>query len=66
MELNDTIQYDDVEQATDLEIPHEVRNLTTQAYDKSVSDIIRMISDKDLVLDPDYQRNYVWDNKKAS
>lgn len=40
MELNDTIQYDDVEQATDLEIPHEVRNLTTQAYDKSVSDII--------------------------
>lgn len=66
MELNDTIQYDDVEQATDLEIPHVVRNLTTQAYDKSVSDIIRMISDKDLVLDPDYQRNYVWDNKKAS
>lgn len=48
------------------EIPKEVRKITTQAYDKSVSDIIRMIEDKDIRLDPDYQRNYVWDNKKAS
>lgn len=60
------IQYDDTEIQQEMEIPHEVRNLTTQAYDKSVSDIVRMIADKDLVLDPDYQRNYVWDNKKAS
>ena len=48
------------------EIPKEVRKLRTQAYDKSVIDIIRMIRDGDLILDPDYQRNYVWDNKKAS
>lgn len=48
------------------EIPKEVRKITTQAYDKSVSDIVRMIEDKDIRLDPDYQRNYVWDNKKAS
>ena len=48
------------------EIPQEVRKITTQAYDKSVSDIVRMIDDKDIRLDPDYQRNYVWDNKKAS
>lgn len=48
------------------EIPQEVRKITTQAYDKSVSDIVRMIDDKDIKLDPDYQRNYVWDNKKAS
>ncbi len=48
------------------EIPQEVRKITTQAYDKSVSDIVRMIEDKDIKLDPDYQRNYVWDNKKAS
>ena len=60
------IKFDDVEREKDIEIPHEVRNLTTQAYDKSVSDVVRMITDKDLVLDPDYQRNYVWDNKKAS
>lgn len=48
------------------EIPQEVRKITTQAYDKSVYDIVRMIEDKDIRLDPDYQRNYVWDNKKAS
>ncbi|MCR5068286.1 MAG: DUF262 domain-containing protein [Prevotella sp.] len=62
----DDILFEDVEKQQDIEIPHEIRNLTTQAYDKSVSDIVRMISDKDLILDPDYQRNYVWDNKKAS
>lgn len=48
------------------EIPKEVRRITTQAYDKSVADIVRMINDKDILLDPEYQRNYVWDNKKAS
>lgn len=64
--FNEEILFDDVDKQKDLEIPHEVRNLTTQAYDKSVSDVVRMIADKDLILDPDYQRNYVWDNKKAS
>lgn len=44
-------------------MPQEVRKLTTQAYDKSVADVVRMIEDKDIRLDPDYQRNYVWDNK---
>lgn len=48
------------------EIPQEVRKITTQAYDKSVSDIIRMIEDNEIKLDPDYQRNYIWDNKKSS
>ena len=68
METNTTeeLVFEDIEKPKDLEIPHEVRNLTTQAYDKSVSDVVRMITDKDLILDPDYQRNYVWDNKKAS
>lgn len=66
MDLFENIPYEDTEEQTEIEIPHEVRNLSTQAYDKSVSDIVRMITEKDLVLDPDYQRNYVWDNKKAS
>lgn len=48
------------------EIPKEVRKLRTQAYDKAVSDLVDMIHSEDLVLDPDYQRNYVWDNKRAS
>ncbi|MBQ4861035.1 DUF262 domain-containing protein [Pseudoalteromonas sp. MMG013] len=48
------------------EIPKEVRTLRTQSYDKSVKDLIWMIDDNDIDLDPDYQRNYLWENKKAS
>lgn len=49
-----------------VEIPKEVRNLRTQSYDKSVKDLIAMIEDKAIDLDPEYQRSYLWDNKKAS
>jgi len=49
-----------------VEIPKEVRHLRTQSYDKSVNDLVSMIEDKDIDLDPDYQRNYLWENKKAS
>lgn len=48
------------------EIPKDERVLRTQAYDKSVSDVIAMINAGDIFLNPDYQRNYIWDNKKAS
>jgi hypothetical protein len=48
------------------EIPKEDRVLRTQAYDKSISDIVAMMANGDVVLDPEYQRNYVWDNRKAS
>jgi hypothetical protein len=47
-------------------IPTGERNLRTQAYDFSISNIISKINDDDIVLDPDYQRNYVWDDKRAS
>lgn len=47
-------------------IPREVRKISTQAYDKSVWDIVRMINDHDINMNPEYQRNYIWDNKKAS
>jgi len=61
--------YDESENLTDTnsdEIPTEERHLRTQAYDKSVSDLIRMIRDGDIILNVEYQRNYIWDNKKAS
>lgn len=65
---NTDFLYDDSDKDTKVpyEIPREVRKITTQAYDKSVSDIVRMIEDNEIRLDPDYQRNYVWDNKKSS
>ena len=65
---NDFVYDDDSDKDSKIpyEIPQEVRKITTQAYDKSVSDIVRMIEDCEIRLDPDYQRNYVWDNKKSS
>lgn len=54
------------ETAASPEIPKEERHLRTQAYDKSVSDLISMMRSGDIILNPDYQRNYIWDKKKAS
>ncbi len=48
------------------DIPKEERILRTQAYDKSVSDVVNMMTNDDILLNPDYQRMYIWDNKKAS
>lgn len=56
----------ETEQAESIGIPKEERTLRTQAYDKSVNDLVAMIKSGDLILDPDYQRNYVWDRKRAS
>lgn len=60
--------FEDQESSTDsvIGIPEQERKIITQAYDKSVADVVRMINDKEIHLDPEYQRNYVWDNKKAS
>ncbi len=64
---DEEIQYSDIEEEDAVaEIPKEVRILQTQAYDKSVSDLIMMMKNGDISLDPDYQRNYIWDNKKDS
>ena len=48
-----------------IEIPQEIRKINTQAYDKSVSDLYRMMSDGDINLNPEYQRNYIWQNPLA-
>lgn len=60
------LTFEDRESDVLVGIPKEERKIITQAYDKSVVDIVRMIEENDIRLDPEYQRNYVWDNKKAS
>ena len=67
-EYDNDIMFDDTLTLEEdiIEIPKDQRKLTTQAYDKSVSDIVRMIKGGDIHLNPEYQRNYVWDNKRAS
>lgn len=42
------------------------RKLYIDKSERSLSDLFRMISEKQLDLQPDFQRNYVWTNKKAS
>ncbi len=64
-DLNFSDPREEQESAID-SIPKDERHLRTQAYDMSISDIIAKIKAKDIVLDPDYQRNYVWDEKRAS
>lgn len=60
------LNFEDNENGDAIDIPKEVRKIRTQAYDKAVSDLVRMIDEKEIILDPDFQREYVWDNKKAS
>lgn len=42
------------------------RKLFIKPYDRMVKDLVKDIQDKMIILDPDYQRNYVWNNTKAS
>lgn len=63
---NENSLFENYEIDEELTIPKEKRNLRTQSYDKSVSDLVKMMKDGRIYLTPEYQRNYVWDNKKAS
>jgi hypothetical protein len=42
------------------------RRLVTQPYDLTVRTIVSQIEDKTLIVQPPYQRGYVWDNGRAS
>lgn len=63
---NDENLFENEDDEETLSIPKEKRILRTQSYDKSVSDLVGMMRDKRIHLTPEYQRNYIWDNKKAS
>lgn len=59
---------DGVEDLPDLEPYAEVneRKVLIQQYDYAVRTLLDMITENDLVLNPDYQRQYRWDDLKAS
>ena len=42
------------------------RKLFIKPYDRMVKDLVSEIESGMVILDPDYQRNYVWNNTKAS
>lgn len=49
----------------EVEFPPPERRIITQPYDLSVSNLVEQWDDQTLVL-PDIQREYVWDNPRAS
>jgi uncharacterized protein with ParB-like and HNH nuclease domain len=66
---NEEMDFEDQESDKDsslTEIPEEERELRTQAYDNSVINLVNMIRDGEILLDADWQRSYVWDDKTAS
>lgn len=72
-DANDELQLDDLPSfVDDSEQGHEPyehikeRKVVIQPYDYAVRTLMDMIIDEDLVLEPDYQRKYQWDTKKAS
>ena len=63
---NDKIDLDREEENSDeIETPSG-RKLYIDKVDKSTSDIIRMITEGELILQPDYQRKFVWNEKTQS
>ncbi len=42
------------------------RKLYVKQYDRMVKDLVNQIKNNEIILNPEYQRNYVWDNNKAS
>lgn len=66
LELDDNVTVDDNELGS---TPYEhirERKVVIQPYDYAVRTLMDMIIDGDLVLDPNYQRKYQWDDVKAS
>ena len=49
-----------------MEIPAEKRRVYADKSDRSIFELFRKFQRGDLILDPEFQRRYVWDNKKAS
>ena len=48
-----------------MEIPAERRRVYADKSDRSIFELFRKFQRGDLILDPEFQRRYVWDNKKA-
>ncbi len=54
------------EEETPLNLPQEKRRVYSDKNDRSIFELYRRYQRGDLNLDPEFQRNYVWDDKRAS
>jgi len=55
-----------IEEEQPIKIPLERRRVYADKSDRSIYELFRKFQRGDLILDPEFQRRYVWDNKKAS
>lgn len=51
---------------TPLRIETQARRLVTQPYDLNIRTIVSQVDDDSLIVQPPYQRGYIWDDKRAS
>lgn len=64
---NDTIDYEDNDQDNDEDNVHiKNKSIETKFSDSEIKNLFRDYKDRELILQPDFQRNFVWDNKKCS
>lgn len=64
--VDELAEEEEVERQEALDIARDERRLVTQPYDLSVSTLLEDISQGRLLLELEYQRDYVWDDAKAS
>lgn len=63
IDIDDEYEEEDTEE---LHEPLRSRKLYIDKGDKSVSDLFRMIKEKQINLQPDFQRKFIWDKKTMS
>lgn len=67
MEDNELFEDDDsVKEDEALDIPKEIRRLNIETHDYPIKVIVDMIKEDDIILRPQYQRDFVWDRTKSS
>jgi hypothetical protein len=69
MSDNNEELFDDKESTEDeeiLEVPKEIRRLNIETHDYPIEVLVKKIQDKDIILRPHYQRDFVWDRTKSS
>jgi hypothetical protein len=56
----------DEQDRTSVSIPPEYQQVQCQKNERTVRDLWRMVVSRDIELEPDFQRHYCWDDKRAS
>ena len=62
----DDLFEDELDDFTSLKNDYSNRRLHLSRYDRMVKDIVTSIKEEEYILDPDFQRNFVWNNDKCS